>query len=169
MPNRSGVRPYTNSLPTNERENMGTTNISRRKLLESARTIIVVENPTEPKNDIQRLAAVYGMRSESTLTAEGIHEVADKLAAPKPEAKPLKVRQRLAHLIGPSVLSLITTTSPERPKRSRPAPSKRGRATSGHVVGTQPPSAVSLPSSKKPARNAPCQCGSGVKFKRCCG
>lgn len=35
-----------------------------------------------------------------------------------------------------------------------------------YLDGTQPPAAQSMP---RPGRNAPCPCGSGRKFKQCCG
>ena len=35
--------------------------------------------------------------------------------------------------------------------------------------GLEPGSAPPLPGSQRPGRNAPCPCGSGMKYKKCCG
>lgn len=62
--------------------------------------------------------------------------------------------QKKGHLWAAGAKALV-----EIEKRDRPA----GVGRRSRVVGT------SLPTTDGPARNAPCPCGSGLKFKRCCG
>jgi len=73
----------------------------------------------------------------------------------------------------------------QKPKQSRWKRSRPWRSRTGGIVGKRPKPGRQepwrsdvrerargddqLPSAKTPPRNAPCPCGSTLKFKRCCG
>ena len=73
--------------------------------------------------------------------------------------------EELKATIERDVVHTIFQVAIKKERVARPAPSAMARASGRENINKQPVNA----GNKKPGRNDPCPCGSGKKYKHCCG
>ncbi len=99
---------------------------------------------------------------------DSIHqEVAEMIFKIQPVERPQRVRGVFSEL--PQELVHNDFSSLSRPAGGRPAPERPRTPADAAARAEEPPQRTYRKSGPRVGRNDPCPCGSGKKFKKCCG
>lgn len=139
-------------------------------------TIEVLSAPRRTLYDLARLSAILRDAREHGLETE---EIQQRIADEVPELSGLasllpKTRTELYAFIA-LILTVITILQAAGASRTTNITSSQVMnqtftQNTTITVPTQRPKETTSPAPKsKPGRNDPCPCGSGVKYKKCCG
>ena len=111
---------------------------------------------------VERLAGLYEETGQMEKAASLRDEQASANAAePSPEGRAIKTQEREKGGPDPAVDAEATAKRPEKLRPTAPA-------EDAWDVPAEPATTIRN-TGPKAGRNAPCPCGSGKKFKKCCG
>ncbi len=126
---------------------------------------LISHNPDQ----LRRLAEVVRLAQRSQQTPAEIEKKFDEVAPGLGMFLPMNPTELQGYLklLGPVLVSIASLIAANKFDATK-VPAHIDRATQS-IYDESEPKALKRPTTKRAGRNEPCPCGSGKKYKRCCG